>query len=55
MGRGKGAVDHWYCTVKPGRILFEIKVSPRHEALLRPILMFTLQKLPMSSQVIERN
>ena len=22
MGRGKGNVDYWYCTVKPGRILF---------------------------------
>ncbi len=53
-GRGKGAVDHWRCTVKPGRILFEIKVAYRYATFLRPILDFTLQKLPRYAQVIER-
>jgi len=24
MGKGKGAVDHFVCVVKPGRILFEM-------------------------------
>lgn len=24
MGKGKGAVDHWVCRVKPGKVLFEL-------------------------------
>ena len=54
MGRGKGAVDHWYCAVKPGRILFEIKVSHRYQAQLQPALKYALRKLPMFAQAISR-
>lgn len=25
MGGGKGAIDHWVCVVKPGRVLYEIE------------------------------
>ena len=25
MGKGKGALDHWVCKVKPGRILYELE------------------------------
>ena len=28
MGKGKGAVEYWVATVKPGRILFEIGGVP---------------------------
>lgn len=53
-GRGKGNVDFWYCAVKPGRILFEIKVSHRFLSLVRPALFFALRKLPRFAQVISR-
>lgn len=53
-GRGKGNIDHWYCAVKPGRVLFEVKVSHRYTALLRPALQFALRKLPVYSQIIHR-
>lgn len=51
-GRGKGNIDFWYCTVKPGRILFEMKVSHRFQSLVRPALFFALRKLPRYAQVI---
>lgn len=53
-GGGKGSVDYWYCAVKPGRVLFEIKVSHRHEALLRPALNYAIRKLPRFAQIVER-
>ncbi len=53
-GRGKGNVDYWYCRVKPGRILFEVKVSHRFITLVRPALTFALRKLPLFAQVITR-
>lgn len=54
-GRGKGNVDFWYCRVKPGRILFEIKVSHRFTSLAVPALFFALRKLPFFAQIITRN
>lgn len=53
-GRGKGNVDFWYCRVKPGRILFEVKVSHRFTALIGPALHFSLRKLPIYAKVISR-
>lgn len=53
-GRGKGNVDFWYCRIKPGRILFEVKVSHRFEALVIPALQFSLRKLPVYAKVISR-
>ncbi len=53
-GKGKGNVDHWYCAVKPGRILFEIKISHRHSASLIPALQYAIRKLPMFAQIIMR-
>ncbi len=32
MGKGKGAVDHWFAVVKPGRIMFEISGLDRASA-----------------------
>lgn len=54
IGRGKGNVDYWYCTVKPGRILFEVKTSTRYTPLLIPALRFALGKLPRQAQIISR-
>ncbi len=53
-GRGKGNVDYWYCFVKPGRVLFEIKVAHRHKSLIIPALSFALRKLPIFAQIITR-
>jgi len=53
MGRGKGNVDHWVCIVKPGRILFEVK--SRDPISVKETLIFTMRKLPMKAQVIDRN
>ena len=54
IGRGKGNVDSWYCAVKPGRILFEIKVAPRYISFLKTALFFALRKLPIFAQIIVR-
>jgi large subunit ribosomal protein L16 len=53
MGRGKGNVDHWVCLVKPGRILFEVK--SRDTLSVKDALTFTVRKLPMKTQVINRD
>ena len=50
MGRGKGAVDHWVCFVKPGKILFE--VVSKNPTLIQETLEFTLRKLPFLAHVI---
>lgn len=52
MGRGKGAVDHWVCCIKPGRVLFE--VVSRNPALIEETLLFTLRKLPFLAHVISK-
>jgi large subunit ribosomal protein L16 len=54
IGRGKGNVDYWYCIVKPGRILFEIKTSQRFISQLIPVLRFAIRKLPMYSKIVFR-
>ncbi len=55
IGRGKGNVDYWYCRVKPGRILFEVKTSQRFVAQLAVLLNYALQKLPRHSKIIYRS
>jgi large subunit ribosomal protein L16 len=54
IGRGKGNVDYWYCIVKPGRILFEIKTAQRFISQLIPVLRFAIRKLPMYSKIVFR-
>jgi large subunit ribosomal protein L16 len=53
MGRGKGAVDHWICLVKPGKILFE--VTSRDSKLVQDALIFTLRKIPFLARVITKS
>lgn len=53
MGKGKGAVDHWVCPVRPGRILFEI--GGIRESLAREALRLGAQKLPMAVQIRTRD
>ena len=52
MGRGKGAVDHWVCIIKPGRILFEVK--SKDLLAVKEALVFTVRKLPFHAQVVGR-
>lgn len=52
MGKGKGAVDHWVCVVKPGRILFEMEGVPRE--LAREAMRLAAAKLPMKTRFVTR-
>jgi large subunit ribosomal protein L16 len=50
MGAGKGAVDHYVCPVKPGRILFEMDgVS---ESVARDAFRLAGHKLPVKTRVV---
>ncbi|PCI30532.1 MAG: 50S ribosomal protein L16 [SAR324 cluster bacterium] len=52
MGKGKGAVDHWECPIKPGRILFEIDgVDP---VVAREAFKLAQAKLPVKTKIISR-
>lgn len=52
MGKGKGALDHYVCEIKPGRILFEIEgVS---QELAYASLRLAAQKLPILCKAVTR-
>lgn len=53
MGSGKGAVDYWVATVKPGTILFEISAVP--EEVARAAFNLASYKLPVKTKFIIRN
>ena len=50
MGSGKGAVDYWVATVKPGTILFEIGSVP--EEVARAAFNLAAYKLPIKTKFI---
>jgi len=50
MGGGKGAPDHYVCTVKPGTVMFEIIGIPEEKA--REALTLAGHKLPMKTKVV---
>ena len=52
MGKGKGAVDHWVATVKPGRIMFEMDGVPK--AVAFEALRLAAQKLPCKTKTVVR-
>lgn len=52
MGKGKGAVDHWVATVKPGRILFEVDGVPHSVAT--EALRLAAAKLPIATRIVQR-
>lgn len=52
MGKGKGAVDHWVCPVKPGRIIFELESI--NKELANKALDLARYKLSVKSNVITR-
>ena len=52
MGKGKGALDHWVCPIKPGRMLFEIDGVPQDVA--QEALRLAAQKLPVLCKFVVR-
>ena len=52
MGKGKGAVDHWVCVVKPGRVMFEM--GGVDESAAREALRLAGFKMPIKTKFIKR-
>jgi large subunit ribosomal protein L16 len=52
MGKGKGAVDHWVCVVKPGRIMFEVGGVDEETAV--EALRRASYKMPVSCKIVKR-
>jgi large subunit ribosomal protein L16 len=52
MGTGKGAVDHWVCVVRPGRMLYELEGVD--ENLAREAFHLAHHKLPVNTKVVKR-
>ncbi|MFP6651339.1 MAG: 50S ribosomal protein L16 [Dehalococcoidia bacterium] len=53
MGSGKGPVDHWVATVKPGRIIYEISGVP--DDVAREALRLASSKMPMGTKIVTRH
>ena len=52
MGGGKGAVDHWACPIKPGRMLIEL--DGVDEATALTALKLAAYKLPLATAIVKR-
>jgi len=52
MGKGKGALDHYVASIKPGRILFEMDGVPKEVA--QEALRLAAQKLPVLTKMVVR-
>jgi large subunit ribosomal protein L16 len=52
MGKGKGAVDHWVASIKPGRIMFEMDGVPL--GIAQEALRLAAQKLPVQTKFVVR-
>ena len=52
MGKGKGAPDHYVCTVKPGTVMFEVAGIPEEEA--REALILASHKLPLTAKFVKK-
>ena len=52
MGGGKGDVDHYVCSVRPGRIMFEIDGVTEAEAL--EALRLAGHKLPVRTRIVRK-
>ncbi|MCJ7807285.1 MAG: 50S ribosomal protein L16 [Dehalococcoidia bacterium] len=53
MGKGKGAVDHWVCVTRPGRIIFEI--AGVSEEAARESMRLASHKLPIPTKFLCRD
>ncbi len=52
MGKGKGALDHWVCVVKKGRILFEMEGMPLE--LAKESMRLAANKLCIKTKFVKR-
>ncbi len=52
MGSGKGALDHWSCVVRPGKILFEMEGVPVEVA--QEAMRLAANKLPLRTRFVQR-
>jgi large subunit ribosomal protein L16 len=52
MGKGKGDLDHWVCSVKRGRVLFEL--GGVQEGFARQSFRLAAYKLPLKTKFITR-
>ncbi len=52
MGSGKGSVDYWVATVKPGTILFEL--AGVSEEVAKAALKLASYKLPIKTKIIKK-
>jgi len=52
MGKGKGAVDHYVCVVKPGTVMFEIEGIDEKTA--REAMTLAGHKLPVKCKVLSK-
>jgi large subunit ribosomal protein L16 len=52
MGKGKGDLDHWVCSVKRGRVLFEL--GGVQEEYARRSFRLAAYKLPLKTKFITR-
>ena len=52
MGKGKGALDHWVASVKPGRIMFECEGVTLEVA--KEAMRLAAQKLPITTKFVVR-
>ena len=52
MGSGKGAVEQWIASVKPGRVMFE--VAGVSEEVAREALRLASHKLPVKTKIVKR-
>lgn len=50
MGGGKGSLDHFVATVKPGRIMFEMDGVPKKIAV--EALKLAANKLPIKTKIV---
>ena len=52
MGGGKGAPDHYVCTVKPGTVMFELGGVAPDKAM--EALKLVAYKLPLKAKVVKK-
>tara|TARA_Y100001970_G_scaffold275010_1_gene375663 strand:+ start:123 stop:479 length:357 start_codon:yes stop_codon:yes gene_type:complete len=52
MGKGKGTLEYWVASVKPGRILFEIDGVDR--SMAEEAFRNASHKLPIKTKLVER-
>lgn len=52
MGKGKGEVDHWVATVRPGTVMFEIGGVP--EDVAKQALIRVSHKMPIRCRFVAR-